>query len=286
MKNTWKKRLIAIAAALLLGLLAYFAADIPFYPYQEPLERASLQSVSDGEPLAFTYSSDAITLHGADHVTVYGLTLSGMAVIPNGQAASFPADSLGTLAAVKEPYTADTNGDGILETVTDAAKTDMEFTQEYTEGGNTFLDSRLPFEATIQHRSGFSFTLYSVKLSNAEITAVLSDGREIALQTDENGFSALSLNDLRDGVTFWYRPDNQTTYRLAYQVEDNTVFSLRWLEAMERKPARVFVNHGDDENCECLAGLIADRLELPADAPFSGLVMQENYSLHSGRYVL
>ena len=45
---------------------------------------------------------------------------------------------------------------------------------------------------------------------------------------------------------------------------------LRWLEAMEQKPARVFVNHGDDESCECLSGLIADRLGLPADAPFSG----------------
>lgn len=232
MKTTWKKRLIAIAAALLLGLLAYFAADIPFYTYQEPLERASLQSLSDGEPLSFTYSSDAVTLHGADQTTVYGLTLSGMAVIPNGQASSFPADSLGTLAAVKEAYTADTDGDGVLETVIDAAKTDLEFTQEYTEGGNSFLDSRLPFEATILDRSGFSFTLNGVTLGNAEITAVFSDGREIMLQTDENGYSALSLNDFRDGVTFWYRPDSQTTYRLAYQVEDNTVLSLRWLEAM------------------------------------------------------
>ena len=45
---------------------------------------------------------------------------------------------------------------------------------------------------------------------------------------------------------------------------------LSWLENMERKPGRVFVNHGDDENCETLASLITERLGLPADAPFSG----------------
>ena len=47
---------------------------------------------------------------------------------------------------------------------------------------------------------------------------------------------------------------------------------LRWLDAMERKPARVFVNHGDDENCEALASLISERFSLPADAPYSGAV--------------
>ena len=172
-----RKRLIAVVTAILLAALAYFAADISFYTFRDPLERASLQSINDDIPLSFTYSSDAVTLHGADQATVYGLTLSGMAVIPDGQASSFPADSLGTLAAVREPYTADTNGDGIDETVVDAAKTDLEFTQEYTAGGNTFLDNRLPFEATIIDRSGFSFTLNGMPLVNAEITAELADGR-------------------------------------------------------------------------------------------------------------
>ena len=228
-----RKRLIAVVTAILLAALAYFAADISFYTFRDPLERASLQSINDDIPLSFTYSSDAVTLHGADQATVYGLTLSGMAVIPDGQASSFPADSLGTLAAVREPYTADTNGDGIDETVVDAAKTDLEFTQEYTAGGNTFLDNRLPFEATIIDRSGFSFTLNGMPLVNAEITAELADGRTIMILTDENGSSsALSVNDIRKGITFWYRPDSENTYRLAYQAEDNTVFSLRWLEAM------------------------------------------------------
>ncbi len=45
---------------------------------------------------------------------------------------------------------------------------------------------------------------------------------------------------------------------------------LNWLEGMEQKPARVFVNHGDDENCETLARLITERFGMPAEAPFSG----------------
>ena len=56
---------------------------------------------------------------------------------------------------------------------------------------------------------------------------------------------------------------------------------LRWLDAMERKPARVFVNHGDDENCETLAGLIADRFRIPADAPFSG----SSFDLLKGEWI-
>ncbi len=45
---------------------------------------------------------------------------------------------------------------------------------------------------------------------------------------------------------------------------------LRWLEGMERKPARVFVNHGDDENSLALAAKITERLGVPADVPWSG----------------
>ena len=229
-----KKKIAAVLGALALAVLAFFAADIPFYPYQDPLERASLQSLDDEKPLAFSYTGDDVTLHGASGgVAVYGLTLEGMAEVPDGKADSFPADSLGTLAAVRPAYRADTDGDGIEETVTDAAKTDMEFTQEYVSGGNAFLDGRLPFEAALTDRSVFVFTLDGAPLANASVTAVLSDGTETALQTDGSGAApALPLNSFRSGILFIYRPDTSTTYRLHYLWEDNTVFSLLWLQAM------------------------------------------------------
>ena len=229
-----KKILTALLAALVLAVLAYFAADIPFFTWQEPLERASLQSVDDGQQLSFSYSGDALTLHGAgSDVTAYGLTLEGMAEIPEGRAASFPADSLGTLAAVRDAYTADLDGDGVVETVIEAAKTDMEYTQEFVSGGNAFLDSRLPFEAALTDRSIFTFTLNGSLLTGVGITALLHDGEQVTLTTDGSGSaSALSLNDFRSGVTFLYHPDAEHTYLLHYLWEDNTVFSLRWLQAM------------------------------------------------------
>ena len=229
-----KKKLLAALSILILAALSYFAANIPFFVYKEPLERASLRSSNDGKALSFSYNGDAITLHGASgDVIVYGLTLNGMATITEKKADSFPSDSLGTLAAVRKAYQSDTDGDGISETVIDAAKTDLEYTQENVSGGNAFLDSRLPFEAALTERSVFTFTLNGEKLANTRITAVTSSGHETVLMTDESGkIFSLSLNDFRGGITFTYRPDNSTTYRLFYIWEDNTVFSFRWLQAM------------------------------------------------------
>ena len=45
---------------------------------------------------------------------------------------------------------------------------------------------------------------------------------------------------------------------------------LRWLDSMEQKPARVFVNHGDDENSQALAEKITEQTGLPVDVPWSG----------------
>ena len=56
---------------------------------------------------------------------------------------------------------------------------------------------------------------------------------------------------------------------------------LRWLEQMGRKPARVFVNHGDDGNCEALAGLITEKFGIPAEAPWSG----SSFDLAKGEWI-
>ena len=44
--------------------------------------------------------------------------------------------------------------------------------------------------------------------------------------------TGLNLNDVRNGLTFTYRPDTQNTYRINYQVEADTIFTVRWLSAM------------------------------------------------------
>lgn len=233
MNSRMKQGFLAGLLAAALALLAWFAADIPFYTWTDPLARASLTTVQDGEPLAFSYTDDVIALHGGEDATVYALTGAGLVELPNGEADGLPEDCLGTLAAVKPAYVADTDGDGVMETVMDAARTDMAFTYDYEHTVHTISDDRVPFEVMYPRRGQFIFTLNGEALAGAEITAVLSDGREVSFTTDENGAStALSINDMRGGVTFVYRPDETHTYRLHDQIEDNTVFSLRWLRAM------------------------------------------------------
>ena len=56
---------------------------------------------------------------------------------------------------------------------------------------------------------------------------------------------------------------------------------LNWLEAMKRKPSRIFVNHGDDDSCETLASLITERFGIPAEAPFSG----SSFDLARGEWI-
>lgn len=45
---------------------------------------------------------------------------------------------------------------------------------------------------------------------------------------------------------------------------------LGWLEAMPRKPRRVFVNHGDDTVCDSFAKTLEEKQGLTAVAPYSG----------------
>ncbi len=56
---------------------------------------------------------------------------------------------------------------------------------------------------------------------------------------------------------------------------------LTWLGAMERKPSRVFVNHGENESSETLAALIRERFSLTADVPWSG----SSFDLITGEWI-
>ena len=131
MNTRMKQGLAAGLLAAALALVAWFAVDIPFYTWSDPLERASLTTLWDDEALSFSYSDDAITLHGGEGASIYALTEAGLVELENGKADSLPGDCLGTLAAVKPAFRADTDGDGVAETVVDAARTDLAFTYDY-----------------------------------------------------------------------------------------------------------------------------------------------------------
>ena len=55
---------------------------------------------------------------------------------------------------------------------------------------------------------------------------------------------------------------------------------LGWINAMEQKPAHVFVNHGDDDACTAFAACLRDEYGYDADAPYSG----SEFDLATGAY--
>ena len=55
---------------------------------------------------------------------------------------------------------------------------------------------------------------------------------------------------------------------------------LRWLNAMEQKPAHVFVNHGDDDACTAFSACLREEYGYEADAPYSGSA----FDLAAGAY--
>ena len=55
----------------------------------------------------------------------------------------------------------------------------------------------------------------------------------------------------------------------------------RWVASFEKKPDKVFVNHGDDDACVAFASRIRAELGLDADAPYSGTI----YDLAQNRYI-
>lgn len=232
MKNKVKKRILFAVFAIALCVAAYFAADLAFFQYDDPLARASLTIAQDEEDLSFTYENDDITLHGAEDATVYALTTEGIKTVESDYTESLPADFLGSFAAV-QVESSNEDGDGITEKVYHIAKTDMEYTQGYTTSANLFLSDEIPFEVAYVDRDHFTLYLEGDPLPDAAITVTLSDGSQKTVTTDENGnISDLNLNDVRNGLTFTYVPNEHTTYMLNYQVEADTIFTVRWLSAM------------------------------------------------------
>ena len=47
---------------------------------------------------------------------------------------------------------------------------------------------------------------------------------------------------------------------------------LSWIDGFEKKPKRVFVNHGDDTVCDVFAQAVTERFSIPAEAPYTGAV--------------
>ena len=151
MKNKTIKKILFAVFAVAICVAAYFAADLAFFQYDDPLARAALTVENDDNNLSFTYDNDAITLHGAEDSTVYALTVDGIKTVEGAYTESLPSDFLGSFAAVRIDSSND-DGDGITEREIYIAKTDMEYTQGYTTSANVFLSDEIPFEVAYADR--------------------------------------------------------------------------------------------------------------------------------------
>ena len=231
MQKKLKGKILFILFAVVLCAGAYFAADLPFFQYNDPLARATLTVAEDGGALCFSYENDALTLHGSG-AALYALTVDGVEKTEATYMDSLPSDFLGSFAAVRT-VTRDADGDGAEEQVFEAAKTDMEFTQGYTASANAFLCEALPFEVVYTNRETFTVYFNAAPLANADVAVTLPDGAQKTVATDENGvIKGLSLNDVRGGLRFTFTAPSGGVYTIHYQVEADTVFTVRWLSAM------------------------------------------------------
>ncbi len=237
MHNIFKRKTIYLALlAVVICALGYFSSDIIFYEVEDPLARASLSINSDTENFTyFSYDNDEIILndYDADNTKIYGLTVSGEVQLEATEINGFTEDYMGSFYAVSSALQGDINGDGVAELIFPSAKTDMEYTQAYSSFPNTFLSENLPFEVAFEDKSNFLFYYNGEPVSNGVVYALDDSGNPVEFKTDENGYiDGLSYNDARYGVTFIFCPNSQATYISHYIVEDNTLFTARFFEAM------------------------------------------------------
>ena len=56
---------------------------------------------------------------------------------------------------------------------------------------------------------------------------------------------------------------------------------FRWISSFEKKPACVFVNHGDDDSCTGFAAAVTEHFGIPSSAPYSG----SEFDLLTGEWI-
>ncbi len=168
-----------------------------------------------------------------ENTRIYALTIEGQVQLADRQIQGFTEDYLGSFIALSTPLLGDVNEDGIQEIVYPAAKTDMEYTQNYVTTANAFLTDKMPFEPVFANKENFVMYYKGEVLNNAQVEVIPTYGERRTLTTDDIGtLPELSYLDASDGVLFMYSPDEQSTYVSSYIVESNSLFSARYFSAI------------------------------------------------------
>jgi ferredoxin len=235
----------AVLPILVIAAIAFYANKIPFYQFDFSLDHVrmdqqkSTNSTVNGQMLWFTYDEGKIHLNlnpmlNLSAVDVYSLTQKG--VIPVGNTGSPTLSGTGTLFAVASLCRFDVNGDGLTDTVHVAAKTDSIPTQDQMSlPVNTKLSNeKLPFEVVLAKQSILMLFFKNQPMVNRKVTVNTASLKNQVMTTDAAGvLPQLDLRDIRKGFSLLYQDEGGGYYNLSYQVEDNTLFTGRYLAAMQ-----------------------------------------------------
>ncbi|OXS27220.1 MAG: hypothetical protein BI182_04165 [Acetobacterium sp. MES1] len=238
-----------ILVCVVLMLLSLFAYNLVFYQFSTDATGYTMVTAVSSEEageqtdtsskLYFSYDNNQISLNtmsnqDASAATLYALSVNGITEMTADNMAVMSPDYLGSFIATLPQQTADLDGDGSSETLYLAAKTDMEFTQGYRPTPPIFDHELFPLEIIFTDRTTLNVLFEGEPLADQTVT--LTSQRSGTSQVTTNsagGIEGVSLLDIRSGIAVTYAADNgDNVYQMSYQVEDNTLFSSRYLAAM------------------------------------------------------
>lgn len=227
----------------LLTIAAFFAKDFVLYDFHMlPSDYTYAQSKSEKPnqaltPFWFSYGAGRELLYGhennmdTDSIQFYGKTHEQVLPVAADDLAPIRDDLMGYLIAVLPEQMLDTNNDGITETVHDFARADFG-PHAYELAPREFDSNEIPFELAFAERKYIQVFYQNAPLINAAITVTSPDGKNQTYQTEEHGWiDGLPSAVLRNGFTVTYSPDNQTTYRMYYAIEDYEYFTEHFFKA-------------------------------------------------------
>lgn len=243
MKNVRLGKWLVYLFCGFLTIAAFFAKDFVLYDFHmlpsdysfaESRSEKPIQALTGGW---FSYGSDRQLLYGLESnitledVRLYGKTEEQTVEITASDLQPIRNDLIGYIIAVLPEQIIDTDNDGITEHVYDSVRADFS-RHAYELAPREFDSGEIPFELAFAERKYIQVFYKNVPLVNADLTVASSDGKQQTYQTDGHGWiEGLPSSVLRNGFTVTYSPDNETTYRTYYAIEDYDYFTEHFFKA-------------------------------------------------------
>jgi formate hydrogenlyase subunit 6/NADH:ubiquinone oxidoreductase subunit I len=229
-----------VIICVMMALIAFFSYHFVFYNFSTNTTGYTMTQNSSAEqnvnsPVWFSYDNNQIVVNAetTSDLKLYALSTEGVTEMTAENQAVMSPNYVGSFIATLPETTLDEDGDGTNETVHYAAKTDMAFTQGYRPTAPAFSHSLFPLEITLTDRTIVTVLYNGEPLENQTVTLDTNRSGESQVTTNSDGvIEGLSVLDIRSGFSVTYEADAQTTYVMAYQVEDNTLFTSRYLAAL------------------------------------------------------